>query len=118
MSSFLTQSAAQNSPSIAMEKGTYRIRRGPLLRNPENFTFPSKPTLPAHARYRRPYAGRGERIPSYIGKPDITGKVARSTRHILDVHYLLLFRDRVLFVYYVEVGFRFSPNQRHRQVCH
>jgi len=24
-----------------MEKGTYRIRRGPLLRNPENFTFPS-----------------------------------------------------------------------------
>ena len=41
MSSFLTQRAAQNSPSIAMEKGTYRIRRGPLLRNPENFTFPS-----------------------------------------------------------------------------
>ena len=41
MSNLLTQRAAQNSPSIAMEKGTYRIRRGPLLRNPENFTFPS-----------------------------------------------------------------------------
>jgi len=41
MSNFLTQRATQNSPSIAMEKGTYRIRRGPLLRNPENFTFPS-----------------------------------------------------------------------------
>jgi len=41
MSNFLTQRGAQNSPSIAMEKGTYRIRRGPLLRNPENFTFPS-----------------------------------------------------------------------------
>ena len=41
MSSFLSQRTAQNSPSITMEKGTYRIRRGPLLRNPENFTFPS-----------------------------------------------------------------------------
>jgi len=41
MSNFLTQRATQNSPSIAREKGTYRIRRGPLLRNPENFTFPS-----------------------------------------------------------------------------
>jgi len=41
MSKCLTQRATQNSPSIAMEKGTYRIRRGPLLRNPENFTFPS-----------------------------------------------------------------------------
>ena len=41
MSNFLTQRATQNSPSIAMEKGTYRIRRGPLLRNPENVTFPS-----------------------------------------------------------------------------
>jgi len=41
MSNFLTQRATQNSPSIAMEKGTHRIRRGPLLRNPENFTFPS-----------------------------------------------------------------------------
>ena len=41
MSNFLTQRATQNSPSIAMEKGTYRIHRGSLLRNPENFTFPS-----------------------------------------------------------------------------
>jgi len=41
MSSLLSQRPAQNSPSLAMENGTYRIRRGPLLRNPENFTFPS-----------------------------------------------------------------------------
>jgi len=29
-----------------MEKGTYRIRRGPLLRNPENFIFPSNERSP------------------------------------------------------------------------
>ena len=29
-----------------MEKGTYRIRRGHLLRNPENFTFPSNESSP------------------------------------------------------------------------
>ena len=40
MSNFLNQRVAQGSPSVAMEKGTYRIRRGPLLRNPENITFP------------------------------------------------------------------------------
>lgn len=41
MSSFLSHRAAQSSPSITMEKGAYRIRRGPLVRNPENITFPS-----------------------------------------------------------------------------
>ena len=41
MSSFLSHRIAQNSPSVTVEKGTYRIRRGPLLRNPENITFPS-----------------------------------------------------------------------------
>ena len=41
MSSFLSHRPTQNSPSVTMEKGTYRIRRGPLLRNPENITFPS-----------------------------------------------------------------------------
>ena len=42
MSAFLSRRAApQNSPSVTMEKGAYRIRRGPLLRNPEDITFPS-----------------------------------------------------------------------------
>jgi len=41
MPGFLGHRAAQDSPSVAVEKGTYRIRRGPLLRNPEDFTFPS-----------------------------------------------------------------------------
>jgi len=46
MTSFLNHRAAQNSPSITMEKGAYRIRRGPLLRNPENITFPSNKRTP------------------------------------------------------------------------
>ena len=46
MSSFLSHRATQNSPSITMEKGAYRIRRGPLLRNPENVTFPSNKRSP------------------------------------------------------------------------
>ena len=46
MSNFLSHRAAQNSPSITMEKGTYRIRRGPLVRNPENFPFPSNGPSP------------------------------------------------------------------------
>lgn len=41
MSNFLSHRLAQNSPSVTMEKGAYRIRGGPLLRNPENVTFPS-----------------------------------------------------------------------------
>ncbi|KAF9779825.1 hypothetical protein BJ322DRAFT_1146328 [Thelephora terrestris] len=41
MSSLLSHRVAQNSPSVTMEKGAYRIRRGPLLRNPEDITFPS-----------------------------------------------------------------------------
>ena len=103
MSSFLTQRGAQNSLSTAMEKAIYRIRRGSLLRNPENLTPPPN----QHGHHLSPHAGRKERIPSYINQPDITGKAARSVRHILDVPELLLFRDRVLF------DPSFLPNQRH-----
>ena len=46
MSSFLNHRPTQNSPSVTMEKGAYRIRRGPLLRNPENITFPSTKRSP------------------------------------------------------------------------
>lgn len=44
MPSFLNHRPPQNSPSVTVEKGAYRIRRGPLLRNPENITFPSSST--------------------------------------------------------------------------
>lgn len=46
MPSFLSHRSAQSSPSVTVENGTYRIRRGPLLRNPENFTFPSNNPRP------------------------------------------------------------------------
>ena len=79
--------------------------------------FSFQPTRPAPARYRRPYADRKKRIPSYISQSDIPRKAARSARHILDVRNLLLFRDGLLSVYHVEVSFLSSPNQRHPLVC-
>ena len=46
MPSFLGRRSAQDSPSVTMYKDTYRIRRDPLLRNPEAFTFPSNEYSP------------------------------------------------------------------------
>ena len=46
MFSFLSHRGPQNPPSLTMEKGTYRIRRIPLVRNPEIISFPSNKHVP------------------------------------------------------------------------
>ena len=103
MSSFLSQRATQDSPSIAVEKGAYRIRRG----QPIKFHLSFQRTQPVPRRYQLSRTNRMDRIARQVSQTDIAGEVARSARDVLHVCNFLLFRDRLSSLYYIEVSFSF-----------
>ena len=75
---------------------------------------PTQPTSRRHQRSRTDCTGR---ITSHISQSDITGKAARSTRHVPGVCDFLLFRDGILSVYHVQVRFRFLQNGCRARDC-
>ena len=58
-------------------------------------------------RNQRYWNNSTDRITSYISQLDIAGETARPASHVPGVWDFLLFWDRLLFVYHIEVGFSF-----------